>query len=183
MKISEVMTRSPRACRDTDTLDCAAQVMWEQDCGFVPVLNEKGVVVGTVTDRDLCMAVWTQGKLLRQLQLAQVASHPVFTVNETDSIEAAELLMLRKQIRRLPVLDVEGKVVGVLSLSDLARRLDGFGPNSRPGGISRESVAQTLAGICRPHAGAVPVAHGVAGPLPPPGASPPLRRKPAASSH
>lgn len=182
MKISEVMSRSPRACRDTETLDCAARVMWEHDCGFVPVLNERGAVVGTVTDRDLCMAVWTQGKLMHQLVLGQVARHPVFTVHETDSVEAAELLMLRKQIRRLPVLDVDGKVVGVLSLSDLARRLDGVGPNSRPGAISRESVAQTLAGICRPHAGAALVAHGVAGPLPPPGASPPLRRKPVAGT-
>jgi CBS domain-containing protein len=148
MKIADVMSRAPKACRDTDTLDRAAQLMWENDCGFVPVINEKGALVGTLTDRDICMAAWTQGKLLQQLQTAAVSRHAVYTVNEADSVEAAELLMLRKQIRRLPVLDLDGKMVGVLSLCDLAQRLDAAGP--RGGGVTRESVAQTLAGISRP---------------------------------
>lgn len=178
MKISELMSRAPKACRETDTLDRAAQLMWENDCGFVPVVNEKGSLVGTMTDRDICMAAWTQGKPLNQVQVAWVSRHAVFTVNEADSIEAAELLMLRKQIRRLPVLDLEGRLVGVLSLGDLARRLDVVTTPRGPG-VSRESVAQTLAGISRSRTVLPMAARDIV--APPPGASPPMRRKQAAA--
>jgi CBS domain-containing protein len=180
MKISELMSRAPRACRETDTLDRAAQLMWEHDCGFIPVVNEKGSLVGTITDRDICMGAWTQGRPLSQVQASWISRHPVFTVNENDSVEAAELLMLRKQIRRLPVLDPEGKLVGVLSLGDLARRLEVM-TSPKGSGISRESVAQTLAGISRARASLQQPA-GSSTAAPPPGASPPIRRKPVAHS-
>jgi CBS domain-containing protein len=166
MKISDVMTRAPKCCVELETLDRAAQRMWEADCGFLPVLNDTGDLVGTVTDRDVCMAAWTQGRPLSELRATLVARRPVFTVHETDSVEAAELLMLRKQVRRLPVLGADGKLVGVISLSDLARRIDA--PVSGKGGaINKESVAQTLAGICRVR-GDVSVATAQMTPPPPP---------------
>jgi CBS domain-containing protein len=177
MKIAEIMTRGPRVCRETEMLDRAAQLMWEIDCGFVPIVDAAGALVGTVTDRDVCMAAWTQARPLNQLPLSLVARRPVFTVNETDSIEAAELLMLRKQIRRLPVVGEDGRLVGVVSIADLARRIDAP-VTGRGGTVSRESVAQTLAGISRPRTGeGVPTVQMT--PPPPPASSP--RRRGASS--
>jgi CBS domain-containing protein len=177
MKISEIMTRGPKCCREADTLDRAAQVMWEADCGFVPVVDAEGALVGAVTDRDLCMAAWTQGVPLTQLSLSMVARRPVFTVNESDSIEAAELLMLRKQIRRLPVVGEDGQLVGVISMADLARRIDAP-VTGRGGAVSRESVAQTLAGISRARGeGAVNAAK-----MTPPSAPVPSPRRRASTS-
>ena len=165
MKVSDVMSRAPRVCRDTDTLDRAAQLMWDHDCGFLPVVNEKGGLAGTITDRDICMAAWTQGKTPAQIPAAAISRHSVFTVNQADSIEAAELLMLRKQVRRLPVLDAEGKLVGVVSLADLAQRLESTANGKN--GISRESVAQTLAGISRPRQPGTPLGPAMSPPVTP----------------
>jgi len=67
MKVEQIMTRIVHTCSENDTLNRAAQLMWENDCGCVPVIhggNGSGAVVGVVTDRDVCMGAYTQGRLL-----------------------------------------------------------------------------------------------------------------------
>jgi len=146
MKIHEIMSKPAVTCRENDTLNVAAQRMWEHDFGAVPVLNDEGHMVGIVTDRDICMAAYTQGLALREIPVSDAMAKKVFSVREDESLEAAERLMTDKQIRRLPVVDGESRPIGLLSLNDIAR----YAASARKkNGLDRE-MTQTLAAICQP---------------------------------
>ena len=146
MRIGDIMSRPAVVCRPDDTLEEAARLMWECDCGFVPIVDEENRVAGTVTDRDICMAAYTKGKALRDLRVSEVMTREVHTLREEDTVEMAERLMSDKQVRRLPVLDRDRQPVGVLSLGDVARCASG---DPKWGGGDRE-VASSLAEISRP---------------------------------
>jgi CBS domain-containing protein len=124
MKVKNVMTANVRTCFTSDNLATAAQLMWEHDCGCVPVLNEQARVVGVVTDRDICMAAFFQGAPMSEIKVSNVMSRQLFVCSSDDDLSAAENTMSEKKVRRLPVLDKQGRLVGLLSLSDIARRAD-----------------------------------------------------------
>ncbi len=147
VRVAEVMTRNPRTCGPGDTLHRAAQIMWETDCGCVPVVDGDGRVHAMITDRDICMAALTQGRHLGEISVSSAASKGVIAAREGDSLEMAEELMKRHQIRRLPVTDAEGRLLGILSMGDLARHAQ-FGP--RHNGLDAAHISTTLSGICKP---------------------------------
>jgi CBS domain-containing protein len=121
MKVQEVMSRSVECCRIDDDLNRPAQLMWENDFGVVPVVDEGGFLVGVLTDRDLCMAAYTQGRVLGAIKVGEVMSRQVESCSPGSSAEVALALMKEIRVRRLPVVDTEGCPVGMLSLNDLAR--------------------------------------------------------------
>ena len=122
MKVKDVMTSNVRACFNSDKLATVAQVMWDNDCGCVPVLNEAGWLVGMLTDRDICMAAFLQGMPIGEIEVSAVMSRQLFDCTWDDDLSAAEQIMREKKVRRLPVLNKEGRLVGLLSLSDVARQ-------------------------------------------------------------
>ena len=124
MKVKDVMTTNVRTCFTSDSLVTAAQFMWDYDCGCVPVLNEHGRVVGMLTDRDICMAAFFQGVPIGEIKVSAVMSRQLFGCTSDDGLSAAERIMRDKKVRRLPVLNKEGRLVGLLSLSDIARHAD-----------------------------------------------------------
>jgi CBS domain-containing protein len=124
MKVKDVMTQNVRACFASDDLATAVRLMWDHDCGCVPVLNEHAQVAGMITDRDICMAVFFQGAPLSEIKVSSVMSRRLFVCNSDDDLSAAEGIMSEKKVRRLPVLDKQARLVGLLSLSDIARRAD-----------------------------------------------------------
>jgi len=144
MKVGQLMSQVVQSCSPTDTLNRAAQLMWENDCGCVPVVDADGKAVGMLTDRDICMAGYTQGLPLWQIAVTSAASHGVVGVGEEDSLERAEHLMQKHQIRRLPVLDGEGRPVGILSMNDIAQRARG---SHREPELSAAAIARTLAAV------------------------------------
>jgi CBS domain-containing protein len=148
MKIEDLMSTSLVTCHPRDNLSRAAQMMWEHDCGAVPVVDDQARVVGMLTDRDICMAAYTQGLPLAQIRVSSVCSRIVQACDVNDTIEGAENLMRRAQIRRLPIVDRNGRLLGVLSLGDLAQHVHTNGRESD--GLSCESVARTLAAVSRP---------------------------------
>ena len=107
MKVEQVMTRNVMVCTDADTLNRAAQLMWDYDCGSIPVIsaNGRGELVGVVTDRDLAMAAYTQGKPLYAIPVTTAMAHKVIACHVQDGISQAEALMRENRVRRLPVLD------------------------------------------------------------------------------
>jgi len=109
MKVGELMTADAKACGPSDTLNRAAQLMWENDCGAVPVVDQQLRVIGMVTDRDICMAAYTQGRPLAQSRVESAMSHGAYTCAPGDDIASAEKLMCERQVRRLPVIDEEGR--------------------------------------------------------------------------
>ena len=151
MRIEQIMTQDVCTCRQDDSLERAAQLMWEHDCGCLPVCTSDGTthVVGLVTDRDICMCALFEHKSLSELRVSQAMSKQALGCKPGDSISAAEKVMAQAQIRRLPVLDERGALVGIVSLSDVARQAEREMAEAQPE-ISEMEVGDTLAAICQP---------------------------------
>jgi CBS domain-containing protein len=128
--------------------------MWDHDIGFLPVVNADGCVVGVITDRDICMAAYTQGVALSAGKVASAMSQKVISVHPDDSLRAVENTMRQNQIRRVPVLDGTGQPLGIIALADLARHGE---ETAFRKALEARGVAKTLAAISepRPHSEAV----------------------------
>jgi len=118
--VRSLMIAHVRTCRSDDSLARAAQVMWETDCGAVPVLTGD-TVVGVITDRDVCMASYTQGRRLEDMRVDSAMSKALFRCGPDESVGAALAIMADKRVRRLPVLSRSGKLLGIISISDVTR--------------------------------------------------------------
>jgi CBS domain-containing protein len=124
MKVEQLMTRNVETCAAADRLNAVARIMWERDCGCVPVVADgdgAARVVGMITDRDVCMAAYTQGRPLADITVGSAMSRDVRACHATDSIGAAMKVFEQHQLHRLPVLDEHECLVGLLSVADLAR--------------------------------------------------------------
>jgi CBS domain-containing protein len=148
MKIAQLMTRNVKTCRQTDTLDIAAKLMWDFDIGVIPVVDDFGQVVGIVTDRDACMAAYTQCQPLHCLPCTIAMNKHVITCRPDDTDVAVAKLMSKNKIRRVPVVDDAQKPIGIVSLNDLAVSM------AKGRDVPATEVAGTLAAICehRPNA-------------------------------
>ena len=126
--VVDLMSRDVRTCSDDDTLDVAARLLWEGDCGCIPVVTraEPRRVVGMLTDRDICMAAYTTGSRLAEIPVAQARSRQAWCCPSSATVDDALAIMRHRRVNRLPVVDAEGRLVGLLSLSDVATR----GPRS-----------------------------------------------------
>jgi CBS domain-containing protein len=143
MNISKLMHRNAITCTTHDMLDRAAQLMWDHDIGCLPVVSDDGKVAGMITDRDICMAAYTQGTPLRAIPVTTPMAKQVHACAPDDDVHEVEQAMQRWQVRRMPVIDDNGHPVGVISLNDLARA-------SQKDGIPAREVAATLAAVCAP---------------------------------
>jgi CBS domain-containing protein len=148
MNVSELMTRNAVTCRADEPLHRAAQIMWDHDCGCVPVVDDANTIQGMITDRDVCMAALMQGKSLSEISIGSSMSRAIYACSPSDDVEKAAELMRVRQVRRVPVLDAQGQVVGVLSLGDFARAL----ASTRTNGVTTPTVARTLFDISQPAA-------------------------------
>jgi len=150
MKVSDVMTRSVATCSPRESLNDAARIMWERDCGIVPIVADGDrKVVGVITDRDICIAAYTQGLPLVQIRIGEVMSPHITSCRADEEVAAAEDSMQRAQVHRLPVIDDGGKLVGIVALADLARA-SARGARANKPGVSSVEVGETVAAICRP---------------------------------
>ncbi len=129
MKAADVMTKDVATCRPDETAAAAVQAMKEHDCGVIPLTDDHRRLVGVVTDRDLLLAAHARGKPLSAMRLSEVPMSPAKSVREDAELEAVAATMAEHQVRRLPVLDGEDHLVGLVSLGDLA--LHAFGNDRR----------------------------------------------------
>jgi CBS domain-containing protein len=154
MKAKDIMSRHVWTCTPESNLQEACQVMWEHDCGSVPVVDADGRGLhGIVTDRDACMAVYTQGRGLGEIPVTVAMTGEVQHCLPDDDLATVHEIMRRHRIRRVPVLDGD-QLVGIVSLNDMALAAQ----NGRP--VANESpsaVGSTLAEICRHRAASEPV--------------------------
>lgn len=149
MKIAEIMTRDVHTCTPTDTLATAAQIMWENDCGSVPVVDREGRLVGIITDRDLAMAAQLQGVALRETSVLSAMARDVKACSPQDTPATVQAMMQQYRIRRLPVLDAERRVVGIVTLGDLAYIMSSQ-QTLGGDGMTWTSIAHTLAAVSAP---------------------------------
>jgi len=152
MRVDQLMTHDVKVCRTDDMLSRAAQLMWEGDCGCLPVISSNGDarLLGIITDRDIAMAAYIQGWQLSAIPVASVISREVVVCHRDDPIDKAEALMREHRVRRLPVVDREQRLAGILSLNDIAReahREASCGPRSQ---VTSAGVSDTLAVVSEP---------------------------------
>jgi CBS domain-containing protein len=152
MKVKDIMTTDLRVCTPDTTLAEAAHLMWQGDCGFLPVVDE-GELVGVVTDRDMYIALGTQNARAADVRIGAVAVTDLTTCTPEDDVQAALAAMGKARIRRLPVVGFGNSLLGVLSLNDILLAA-GEGSSVQP-----RDVVETLQAICGHHH---PAAHVVA---------------------
>ncbi len=154
MKVEQLMTRNVETCRADDFVNRAAQIMWEHDCGVVPVVaagNGDARIVGMLTDRDICMAAYTQGCALADIPVASAMSHHVATCRPSDAVAVALKVMETNQVHRLPVVDQDDQVVGMLSLADIGREAQQEHGRKTPA-LTDAAIGMAIEAICLPRA-------------------------------
>ena len=119
--VADIMTRSVATVRSDETIQAAAKRMREMDVGSLPVVDGQAIV-GMVTDRDITIRGVAEGMVAQEARVADVMTPEVRICRATDSVAEAMAQMADHQIRRLPVLDANDEVVGVVALGDLATR-------------------------------------------------------------
>jgi len=154
MHIDQIMKKDPSVCTPHDPLNEAARIMWEHDCGFVPVVSAHDTreLVGVITDRDICMAAYTRGAPLQSLRVSEVMTTEVATCQAADSVRDAESHMKSARVRRLPVVNDEKQLVGVVSLADLARQTATMRRSkTKDRDLTETAIGDLMGVICEPH--------------------------------
>ncbi|HZI86096.1 MAG TPA: CBS domain-containing protein [Pyrinomonadaceae bacterium] len=148
MKVKKVMTPNAKAIWLTESLADAARLMWENDCGVLPIIKDGRKVVGLITDRDICMASAMRDRNPSGISVEEVMTGEVYAVKPEDNIDQALQVMQQHQIRRLPVINPEGELEGILSMNDIV--LKAKGPDGRAGdSIDYADVVKTYQAICQ----------------------------------
>lgn len=144
--VASLMTDEVATCAADDTLERAARLMWEHACGCIPVVDDLGKPVAMLTDRDVCMAAYTQGKPLAGMSVRSAMSTHLYTAALGEPLADVERRMRCHTVRRLPVVNDEGRMVGLLSIDDIARAawLD---PEPGHDPLSSSAFALTAAGL------------------------------------
>jgi len=119
------MTRNVRTARRDSSLRDVARLMKEEDSGVIPIVSEHGRLEGTVTDRDLAIQAFSGGQPPEQLRAMDVMTDDIHAVTPDESLHTLVDLMAREQIRRIPVVERDDRLVGIVTLSDIAQRADG----------------------------------------------------------
>jgi CBS domain-containing protein len=142
MKARDIMSEPAYTCGPSTDLATVSKIMWDHDCGFVPVVDASGAVTGVVTDRDICIATSTRRLLPEHISAAQAMTTPVHVCLSDHSISDVLATMRRFQIRRVPVIDASGRLQGVISLNDIVLS------SSDTREPQASDVVSTMAAIC-----------------------------------
>lgn len=153
--VHDAMRTRVYVCAPDDTLARAAQLMWEKDLGCLPVCGPGRKVIAMLTDRDISMAAFMQWKHLSEALVESAMSKGVRICSPDDELGRAEDIMRESQVRRLPVVDDNGVLVGLLSLGDVARYVRQHSPRAN-GSLAQQRLAETLATICEPRFHSIP---------------------------
>lgn len=122
MLIRDVMTASPTCCKPADRLDTVAKLMLDHDCGEIPVCDGTKLV-GVITDRDIVCRAVARGETPVAVPASEVMTRDVHTIGPDGTLEDALALMEKNLVRRLPVVDGGGRIVGIVSQADLVAKV------------------------------------------------------------
>jgi CBS domain-containing protein len=125
-KCNEVMTKNPTCCLPSDTVAKAAQLMKRENIGSIPVIENEQTrkLVGIVTDRDLVLKIVAEGRESKSTTVEAVMTHKVVTCRAEDDLQKALDAMSEHQLRRIPVVDANHNIVGIIAQADVATRVD-----------------------------------------------------------
>jgi CBS domain-containing protein len=115
------MNRAPVTCAPSDSLQKVASLMDENEVGMVIVADENDLLCGVITDRDVCMAAYVHNERLKRITASTAVSEKTYSLRGDDDLATAQQMMREHLIRRIPIVDADDRVIGVLSIDDLAR--------------------------------------------------------------
>jgi CBS domain-containing protein len=153
MKVRDLMTTNAVFCRSETNLAAVGALMWEHDCGFIPVVDETEKVTGVITDRDICIALSTRDRQPSQITAGEVTTAPAFVCLSDDDIQTALKTMSQERLHRLPVVSNAGGLVGIVSIDDVVLRAEKA--VGKEAGLSYDEVIQAFQGICAHPAGTI----------------------------
>jgi CBS domain-containing protein len=121
-KVSDVMTSNPECVTENESIRRVAQIMVDCNCGAVPVVESEGnkKVIGMITDRDIVVRLVAQGKGLETARVADAMSRGVHTVKTDQPLDSVYKIMATEQVRRLPVVDNDDRIIGIVAVADIA---------------------------------------------------------------
>jgi CBS domain-containing protein len=147
MKVRDLMTINAITCSPETNLATAAGLMWDNDCGLLPVTDDDGKVIGLITDRDICIAVGTRHRLASDIPVSEVVSGRVHACAPQDRVRDVLQSMREAKVRRLPVISDDGKLQGVMSISDVVLHAEeAHGKQTRK--LSHQDAIGTLKAVC-----------------------------------
>jgi CBS domain-containing protein len=140
MKIREIMSSNPTCCTLNESAQNVAKTMCDQNVGSIPVVadSESRTLVGMITDRDLCCSVLAHGLDPKTARIQEFVSYSPVSCREGENVDHCERLMQEHQIRRIPIVDAENRVIGIVAQADLALK------------ERAEKVHRTVAEISKP---------------------------------
>lgn len=124
MKVQDVMTREVGFCRAEDNLAGAANIMWDKDCGAVPIVDAENRVVGMITDRDVCIAVATRDARASEIGVAEFCREKIIACAPDDKLKDVLKKMAKNQVKRLPVVSQNQELIGIISITDILLSTD-----------------------------------------------------------
>jgi CBS domain-containing protein len=140
MRVEEIMTKDVSYCTPGTNAAAAAEIMWTRNCGSLPIVEDGGRVVGLVTDRDLFIALGTQNRRPADLPVGEIMNRDLSVCAPGDDLRQALKTMAEKQSHRLPVVNENGALQGILSIDDIVSRAEADG-------LSKD-VLKTMKAIC-----------------------------------
>ncbi len=161
MKVKDVMMGTPYYCSIDSNLGSVVELMWNGNCGFLPVMGADGKIVGVITDRDVCIALGTRKRLPGETTVGEVISHRLFACAPEDDVHVALLVMKEGGVRRLPVLAPDGSLVGVISMDDVLLKAQPASAGLKPE-LSSEEVVKAFRVINQRQVPQVVLARGAA---------------------
>lgn len=142
MKVKEIMTNDIGTCHPNESLSKAVSIMWQRDCGIVPVVSDTGVVMGMITDRDVAIAVTSRNRPASEVLIDEVIKGQTICCAAGDSVQRALKKMRKHRIKRLPVVKKSGELVGMVSVADVL--------NAKTNKAIRKQLVKTLKSISKP---------------------------------
>jgi CBS domain-containing protein len=149
MKVEQLMTGTPAFCRLFTNLGEAVELMLSYNCGILPVVDADERVIGVITDRDVCIALGTRNKLAGEITVGEVTTQRAVCCKPDDDVRTALAIMAETRVRRLPVVDDDAKLVGVLSMDDIVMRTRSVTRPVSPE-VSADDVLRILNSVYRP---------------------------------
>lgn len=148
MKVKEIMTPNVEAIWLTESLADAAELMWKHDCGVLPVIKDGRKVIGLITDRDICMAAVMRDSKPSAVSIEEVMTGQVYSVDPDDNVDQALKAMQEHKVRRLPVINAEGELEGILSMNDVVLHA-GASDDATTESIDYGDIVKTFQAICQ----------------------------------
>jgi len=145
LRVHELMTRRVTSAHPATSVERAARLMEECDCGALPVIGDNGVLVGMITDRDIAIRIVARGRDARYAIVADCMTEHVFACYANESVAECMRQMARQQVRRMPIVDEHGRPVGIIAQGDLARHA-----GNHPVAHERRGLAEVVSAVSQP---------------------------------